>query len=434
MKIFCISDNYENFIYENIEDKISFPFKNHGFNMSFIRINNEEELYIFRNVFTYKSVVENMKIVPGILKKNFNKNIHNITNITDNSIWSWKNYYQTNILFVGSLQENGTIIINNNIKPISLIDPKISYSLPSMMKNIPKSMHSFHREDFRLLKINEKIYMADSMYNMITEIKINDNKIIFGKNNFKYICSYPFDIPYKENNRYYKFFEKNWSFYKSYYDDKKELNLLFLNDYKDGGITYIKYNKNECKKDYILKYIGDYIPSNENEEIRFSFGSNTISLRHNVFLGVGHVKVYFKPKIINPKYQKLYKKCFIIHKSLRHVCKEKYKPHKNRMCFMYFFLLDLNSNSKYKFLISDAFIPIINCDNYVFSLIYPMTIIHKYDKYIISCGYGDYTNVLVSFDLNEIENMLLHDVENFDLKKFNFNLLSEKNDLHSINL
>ena len=90
---------------------------------------------------------------------------------------------------------------------------------------------------------------------------------------------------------------------------------------------------------------------------------------------------------------------------------------------MIFFLLDTNKNAKKKFIISDSFIPITVCDNYIFSLVFPMSIIYKHNKYWISCGYGDYTNILMSFTLSEIKKKLIHNVENLDLTKYNLLLM-----------
>lgn len=420
MKIYCLEENYKDYLYKSL-DKISYPFKNNGFNLSFIPMNNNQELYIFRNVFTFKSILEK-KLIPGIPEKDYNEKIFNKYNISENFIWDWKNNYESNILFVGKLEKDGKITMNEKISPISLINPTMEYKVPSILRKIPKSMHSMKREDFRLVKIENKIYIIDSFSNMLSEVNIKNNKIILGDSFYKGICEYYFRNTFKKNNVYYKIFEKNWSIYNSFMDKNNILNIYFLDNYTNIGITYVHYTEKSCKQNYLIKYKKDVIPHND-EEIRFSFGSSMIEIEKNIYLGVGHSKVNLKQDKINNKYINLYKKSFELHRELKLKYAKKYKCHKSKMYFYYFFLLNNNENATKKFIISDSFIPVVLCDNYIFSLVFPMSIVKKYNKYWVSCGYGDYTNILLSFTLSEIKNQLIHDVENMDLTKYNFSLI-----------
>ena len=422
MKIYPISEYYKSYLYEKL-DRISYPFENNGFNLSFISI-DEQELFVFRNIFTYKSLMDK-KIIPGIPSKNYTENFFNKDNISNNFFWNWTHYYESNILFVGKLNKDGKIIINKKIKPVSMINPTIEYKLPEVLKKIPPYFHSFKRQDFRLVNINNKIYMIDSMSNMLTEISIENNIIVFANSYYKEICQYNFKETSKNNNRYYKFYEKNWSIYKSYIHNNI-LNIYFLHDYDNIGIKYIHYNKFKCMQNYLLKYKKDIIPYDEDEQIRFSFGSSTIEIEKNIYLGVGHSKVFLRSKKINNNYIYLHEKSIKLHKELKERFKEKYKCHVNKMYYFYFFLVDTNKNSLNKFTISDSFIPVKLFDNYVFSLIFPMSIVYKYNKCWISCGYGDYTNILISFTLSEIKKKLIHNVENFDIKKYDLSLIYEK--------
>lgn len=418
MIITCVGDDYVNFIYDNIE-RVAYPFKNYGFNMSFIRFDKNREMYIFRNVFPFKAVINKKELHPGIPTKmaNMNNN-YRPENLSNDFIWSWINYYESNILFIGSLQENGHIIVDKSIKPLAIIDPKYSYKVPKILREQLKPMHHhLRKEDFRLIKIKDKIFMMDSNINSLSEVIVKDNEIQMSKFNIYGICEIDFNNNTNKNtnknNKFVKVFEKNWSMYKSYFDDNG-LNMLFFHDYDDKGIISIHYNKKTCSQKYLVKFNKDPIPVDDNSDVRFSFGSTIIETSKGVYLGVGHTKFIIK--------NNSNKKITHIHTSLKKVFKEKYKYHPTRMYCMYFFQYDSNTN---KFLISNSFLPIKLCNNYIFSLVFPMSIINKYDKYWISMGYGDYTNLILSFTKDEIDNKLIHDVENFDMNKYDIELLRE---------
>ena len=100
---------------------------------------------------------------------------------------------------------------------------------------------------------------------------------------------------------------------------------------------------------------------------------------------------------------------------MRQTFKSKYKVHSDKMYGYYFFRYDQIRN---EFLISDTFIPLILCNDYIFSLCFPMSIVKKYNKFYISMGYGDYTNIMTRYTVDEFDKTLIHNVENFDLSKY----------------
>jgi len=430
MKIVCLREDYVDYLYENLE-KIHYPFKNSGFNLSFASIDNKRELYSIRLVITLKSLFnkndnKGNRYVPGINPGNktiLKNDFYAESDFSEKFIWSWKNFYEVCILFVGSLQKNGHIKINRSIKPKSLMYPYYIYNLPKIFSNsIPPSFRLMRREDFRVYKIKKKLFIMDSAINTLSEVKVENNNIILDSNKlskYKGICEYDeekiAENKKKGEEKYYKIFEKNWSLYKFQFENKIPT-FYFLHDYSDQGIEIVKYNKHGCKKELLIKYKGDEIPHKNDGFVRFSFGS-TIAYHKGYYYGVGHTKYFVKKNKdeIDEKFYRLKDFTTILHKNLRKIFKSKYKVHPNKMYAYYFFRYHPN---KKEFLISDSFIPIYECNEYIFSLCFPMSIVNKYNNFYISMGYGDYTNIMASYTIDELDNTLIHNVANFDLSNY----------------
>ncbi len=412
----CVSNDYMEYLMINLE-KIYYPFKNPGFNLSMVRIDDEYELYVFRNIIPFKILFENNKrLIPGIPEEALNKNIHDNDNISNKFIWHAPNYYETYIFFVASLQKNGHLKINTKIKPKALLEPYYIYNIEGYSA-IPKSFRKIKREDLRLFKIKNKIFYMDSVVNIINEVIVENNEIILhGKKLIRYIdvCNIP-------NKGYRKIFEKNWSYYKHSYTNSN-INLFFFNDFIDDGIYSIKYTPKTkyCINDIIIKYNNDAIP-HDNEYIRFSFGSSIYS-NNNIHYGVGHIKSDLKNNK-NSTTIILYDRFLYIHRQFKKVFKEKYKTHPKKIYCYFFFKYNENDNT---FFISNGFCPIIVCNNYIFSLTFPVSIIKKYNDFYVSMGYGDYTNIIAQYTQNEIDRLLIHDAKYFNLKDYKIDIVHNK--------
>ena len=136
MKLVCLSDDYVDYLFDNLE-RMYYPFKNDGFNMSFAKIDNQRELYTFRNVITFKSLYDKnnnkgKRYVPGVEPKQnaLANDFYVESNFSDSFIWSWKYFYEVYIFFVGNLQEDGHIKIDRKVKPEALLNPYYIYNLP----------------------------------------------------------------------------------------------------------------------------------------------------------------------------------------------------------------------------------------------------------------------------------------------------------------
>tara|TARA_B100000780_G_scaffold276484_2_gene245149 strand:- start:21389 stop:22708 length:1320 start_codon:yes stop_codon:yes gene_type:complete len=434
-KITCIDNDYMDFLYNNLS-RIEYPFKNPGFNLSFSKINNKHDIFVIRNVFPFKIITNNKnnkKLIPGISKKHkklveiLGNDLPN-TLFSNNFIWDWNNWYESNILFVGKLEKNGHIKVNNKIKPISIIDPLYNYPIPKHLEKggILKWQHKIRKEDFRLLNIKNKTFIMDSHNNTIDEVELINNKIIIGRG-IKYynICFYNFNK--NVQTKFYKtrniksHLPKNWSLYNTKYKNGL-FTFYFFHNYNKMGISAIMYNKNECNDFYIVKYNNDPIPYNDNDSvIRLSFGS-TILKKRNYYYGVGHFKCFYKPKDINDKNKHIYNKYILIIKELSKKNKNKNKNirlHPSKMYGYYYFRYDEKSN---EFLLSNGFFLFTKCTKYIIPLCFPMSIEERYNNVYISMGYGDYTNLIMKTSIKEIDKLLIHDAKEFDLKKFDLQL------------
>ena len=429
MKLVCLSDDYVDYLFDNLE-RMYYPFKNDGFNMSFAKIDNQRELYTFRNVITFKSLYDKnnnkgKRYVPGLEPRQnaLANDFYVESDFSDNFIWSWKYYYEVYIFFVGNLQEDGHIKIDRKVKPEALLNPYYIYNLPKRYReSFPTGTRLMKREDFRIYNIKGKLFMMDSMINTLSEIKVEKDKIILsGRKMAKYqgICEYneekEAENKAKGIEKYYKIFEKNWSLYKFAFVDKKPT-FYFFHDYSEEGLESVSYNREGCQKSILIKYKGDTVPYDNNAFARFSFGS-TILMDGDYCYGVGHTKFLLKkPKSeIEKKFNRLKKMADVIHTEMRKIFKSKYKVHREKMYGYYFFRYNAK---KKEFLISDTFIPLIMCNDYIFSLCFPMSIVSKHRHFYVSMGYGDYTNVMARYTKDEIDKSLVHDIENFKLSTY----------------
>ncbi len=459
-----VEDDYMDFLYDYFNKqppyiKIVYPFKNPGFNMSISNFYNNKFLVSIRNVIPFVSLLEK-KLNPGQTKiKNFNnlnnenKNLFNESNFDNYSVWTSNNYEST-IFFVCYLDLiNLKLKVDKNIKPFYFLKSFYSFPLPKELKKIQDWQHYYPLEDFRIFFYNNRCYIYDSFVNQIRTIGLYKNKI-FVKKKIENICVYNFNNNYvnkniiskKDNSDYHKIYEKNWTLYKIVYENKKEKILKFLCDFGiDGlyGIDYYSkfnelkniYNKGLCKHIKLLSYKKNSIPINKT--CRFSIGSPAINIQNNNYLGLGHIKISFKKiKLENNKKKNnnelnksdelkieeinnfFYNKAKFIHKQLKKKYGSSYKSHYNYIYAFYIFIYnDVNNTFK----ISDFYFPLPEY-KFKFSLTFPMSIINIKNNYILSAGYGDYTNILMKINKNDLQKMIKYDIseDNFDVTKIEY--------------
>jgi hypothetical protein len=429
-----ISESYIDYLFKSFNGDMRYPIKNNGFNLSFTKLKNEY-IFIFRNVFPIKNIIDKQELVPGISTKKYDfiKNSINVNtnNISDLFIWDWINFYESNILFVGNIDKNLNIIPNKKISPYAIISPK--YNLKHIKNNenmyFPARIPS---EDYRLYNFNGKIFLIDSAMNKINQVYIKDNKInVF----FKYddICNIKISKNMKytnNNNDYIKVFEKNWSLYDIIIKDNKEQLFSFFHDFGKNGIETVEYNPitKKCKKKIIIKYNENTFPVN-NKLLRFSFGSSCIKINNpkkSGYIGVGHFKnELYNKKMITGKndYEYYFYDLYILlNTNLKNFFKNKYKMHFSRQYYLFFFLYDNINN---KFYISDFYLPICKY-KYIFSLFFPISINKVDNNVIISGGYGDYTNMLIKLPIEELIKNINYDVTNINLSKIKLKILYQK--------
>lgn len=432
MKIRIVEKDYIDYIYNYFNGNIQYPIKNNGFNLSFCKFKNQY-IFVFRNVFPLKNILLKKDLIPGIsskfldkIKNNFTININ--TNLSEDFIWDWSNFYESNILFVGTINDELKININKNINPYSIVNPKynIKYFKKNKLEYFPARIPS---EDYRLYNFNNRIYLIDSATNTIKQIIIENNKIkIFTK--YDDICNFSIAKKINDNtNQYYKIFEKNWSLYNVNFDKNKEVLFSFLHDFTIDGIEGIQYNPQtqKCFKSLLVPYKKETFPINK--KIRFSFGSTCIYIKYENkkgYLGMGHLKneIIDKKEIKNlTESEKYYYNMFINNNNTyKKIFKNKYKVHPSRQYYAFFFLYD---DINKKFYISDPWLP-IPYYNYFFSLVFPMSVVRDKDDVLLSMGYGDYTNIILKYSIKNIVNELKYNISepDFNITKLKLKIIN----------
>ena len=421
MKVRIVSDDYIDFFKSYIKNELAYPIDNPCFNMSFCKFYNKQYLFYVRNIILYKQLLKKEKLYPGISEYFFKTSKHHIKNNISNSfIWDFVNYYESNIFFVGEINEHTLKIKpNKNIKPYILINPYFSYKLPKYLDNkLSPKHHQIRMEDFRLFFSNNVTYVYDSNINVIQQMLLIDNKLIL-KKLYTNICEFNnnnilLNNNSKLNNNYIKIYEKNWSLYDIKKNiNKKESSFRFIHDFEENGIYGITYYpiKQKCKKELLVSYPLKTVPVN-NKNIRFSFSSPCIKLEDNIYIGVGHIKIRFNitnnNKNIDQHFNNMASE---IHSKMRKTYKKKYRPHRY---FIYMNFLFVYNSIKKTFHISNFLLAIPNYD-YYFSLSF-LTSIQKIDNnFIITGGLGDYCNIMLSINEKDALKKIKYDISKVNI-------------------
>jgi hypothetical protein len=427
MQIRIVSNDYINFFKNYLENNLSYPFDNLCFNMSFCKFYNNEYLFCVRNVIPYKQLIKKEKLYPGISEYFLKMSKYHIENNLSNMfIWNWVNYYETNIFFVGNINDKTLKIeVNKNIKPYVLISPSYSYKIPQYLENkLISKQHIITMEDFRLFFYNNIAYVYDSNINTIHQI-IMYNNMLFLKKLYMGIC----EIKLKNNgtliksNEYTKIFEKNWSLYNVEKNiDKQDIEFKFIHDFEEDGLYGVNYYpiKKKCKKEKLINYPKYTFPINS-LFVRFSLTSPCINNK-NIYMGLGHIKINFNIQNTN-KIEKVdlhfVKMALEINKKMRLKYNKQYRPHKK---YIYMnFLFEYDSLNK-KFMMSDFLLPIPKYD-YYFSLSYLMSINKINNNIILSGGLGDYVNIMIKMTENEWKQKIKYNISNFNITNLKYMII-----------
>lgn len=325
--------------------------------------------------------------------------------------------------------------------------------------------------DFRLTKIDNKIYLHDSCLKYIAVVELifsdGNNAIIIDEK----IRSYK----YKENTKNVQlldFTSINGDHDFRYLDWFDRIGLK-ISDHKYNSV-YIKYDK------YKIDGNGSHIPGTlskpknmeenldaynkqldkikkefdniENDKAFFGtnygiiplFSFSTPVIRYeNMIIGVGHTKIhsddvrykYATGSHINKFRHNLHNemRTYFGNNYIRHFGTN-YAPYCNGYIYMmYFYLLDDKMNTMK---LSNSFLPIIlddtrqlmdKYDNYYkFSLIFPSGIARLGDdKIIITAGEGDYYPVELEFTINDVIKLCNHDIRNMDMKNYEYKIITK---------
>jgi hypothetical protein len=423
---FRIGNVYQSF-FDKVLKKYQYIKNQDGFNMSCCKIDNNNELYCVRFLGLVPAYFGE-EVIPGnysIYSKKYieSKLKEKKLKIGKNFFWnSWKDTLLDNTIFFVGSYSNNKININTNIEPY-VISNKIAFT------NINEGLLKYN--DVRLVNINNNIFCYDSLLTSIYQIKIHNNNIyipitlddpIFSKQKFYFKNKLCDNNDCEHNDCYYKKFDKNWA----YIDSIKD-NFEFLNWFENGYVsnTLIHKKTGICNKNNIIEMKGDKIDGLGNNKLpMFSFGSPFIKIQSKsdelyCCIGAGHIKIITTILYDNPNISDFFDKI------KKYQIDDKYIEHNSYIYLSYYIKLVKYKNGLYKMWISDGYLYIDNKQDYKFSICFPMGIFEKDNKIIYSYGYGDYYNYLIEFEKQELLNNIIHDVSDFDITKYHFNIIEK---------
>ncbi len=438
-----VEDDYMDFLYDYfskrkfIKERLIYPFKNPGFNMSICQFYNNQYLIAIRNVIPLTCLYDHHELEPGLYRtKDYNKlnneikNVFKETDYTQYTLKDWNNVNESTIFFVCKLDINTLQLkVNRDIEPFYIFKPVYIYPIDKPFKDkLLLYQHIFKKEDYRLFFEHGRCYSYDSHINQIHQISLYKDKLNF-VTKFNDICNYRFsNNNIINNNDYKKIYEKNWTLLNVQVEGKAEKKFSFVHDFEVDGLYGVNYfpETQKCKKVLLIPYKKDSIPISSNCDFtRFSVGTTSCRLSNNEYLLVGHTKIDFMKKLnnLNNTFKKRYNNYYAglgmkIHKSFQNKFGASYKPHTNVLYSIFFLYIDLNKKilkmSDLLFLIPDY--------KYKFSLTFPMSIINVKNNFIISGGYGDHTTFLLKLSRKDLMDTLIHKVNDDNFKIENINI------------
>lgn len=322
---------------------------------------------------------------------------------------------------------------NIDFSQIEYLPPKDNISEGLYEQISPKTLFII-AQDTRLTKIGEKIFAYNS--------KSSKERTYFAYeidiNNDQFDLINPIVNPGPIGN--------NWALVTL---DNKENSFVHLDWFTKEGVSFKKVSQSNREEGVLTYRDADYPilgdpttmgPAGYNSEImpHFSFGSNHIE-KDGYLVGVGHLKIRIdeEPYRLDSKIDNFRKQ---LAEDFRAKFGPNYFPHHATYGFnttkqfiyqLYFYKAKFDDqNNLIEMHISDGFLP-INIkqeaeSKHIFSLIFPMGVAMRNDELLVSCGYGDFYSVLLTFNIEEVLNLCRHDISFLDLEKFRYHIMMAK--------
>lgn len=224
------------------------------------------------------------------------------------------------------------------------------------------------------------------------------------------------------STRYYKFFDKNWSFLGNY-DGK----LMFLDWFYENGVHAILLDPDakSCKRKVLVEFKKDVVPKDHGPDgfPAFSVGSTTLQLKKSKnidVLGVGHVKFVWGEQDC-----RLAKDVMKIDAMFDNTFANKYRRHFKHMYASFFFRVTEGAGGKFRVAMSDLWIPFLENEKkrYHTLVMFPMSVFGDKDVIHVSAGMSDFYNVIYTFNKKSVLKSLVHDVSKFDRDKLKIKLI-----------
>lgn len=371
------------------------PNNQKGFNMSMLKYGNDF-IFAVRFYNTVEGLITN-KIIPG----NTMDTRYPTRKIGKNFIWgTWlkKGVVDATVYFKGKLNLDSC-----DVEDVS--DIKFIYNVDSFLDKHTGCQLSL--ADMRLSEIDGKIFTHDGAISIIKEINLN-NEIMekIGYYNTK-ICKQT------ANDGYDKKYDKNWALWKTSGDK-----FTFFHWFEKDGVYIVDVPKNYnlgCTKHKYVGFSKDPIPPLGNSILpMFSFTTPFIKTKIG-YLSAGHTKLMctgrYEP---NSSANKIRIKIRTEFPKLGN-----YIEHSSYIYFAFFILLKDD-----KFLFSNSFLPVKVIDGYVFSIIFPMSLVEVDTSVLLSGGIGDWANIIMKFDVEKVAASCIHDAEKFAANDYQYELLT----------
>lgn len=438
--------NFNKFMKDIVSSKPNDKFI--AFNTSIAKIDNNNYIYAVR----YSWSPDILKLVPGNdekCEKTFEIGINYWWNHWNSVIRKFDNF---TLFFIGNYEKN-------NIKPLKIIS-SVKYK-HNILKEIGKNefSNSIQDNDLRIINMNNQIYLHDSDLKNIYICKlIDENNYLEISNEFSadYVRGKNFGILNMYEKKILNDTELFFRFTDWFYESGKKGAGVYLYDVPlDKELIFSGATVNQI----VIKYENEYILSGKGstftenlEDIKlygknygimplFSFGTPHVKYTSKkfgeCFLGVGHIKIHSDDdKYIYKQNSNIQNFRNNLYQDLKNQFGDKYIRHmgtgKAPDCYgyiymMYFYLINNDLN---KMILSDSFLP-VDLDEkleYRFSLIFPMGLTKKDEQNVlISGGEGDYYSIQMEFNIEEIENLCIHNVQKTDLNNYGYKFIVKKN-------
>lgn len=403
-----------------------YPRGQNGFNMALLLDSQNSRLIVtvrFLNVPC--AITGECEVVPGNYSETGLKSI--MRSIGKNFIWGrWtETLVDTTIFFAATLRE-GELVPDESVAPQYIHTQQVKLNEPPagvafqigdirMFSSLGKSLADSHN------------YIYDGFVSFIKDFDIIENprppmeKLTYSNFN---ICNNP--------AKYFKKYDKNWAFLRETSIGAKDY-FTFLHWYgkgasdPDDGVYVVHVDKAPnagCTLERIIEFHGDPVPKLGNAHMgMFSFGVPFCSIPGDAtrFASVGHTKI-LRTQTYEGQINQFRNH---VNFDYEHKYGDRYIEHHSYIYAMYFILLEIGENkeSPYTMKISNCYLPLDESAQYIFSLVFPMSIHARDGKLWISAGIGDWYNIIMSVDLAVFVKKCKHDVSEFDAKKYKYKIV-----------